>query len=162
MLCLFVSGVNAQNDSDSKTPTVLKTGDVCPDFSIEDIEENPRSLRDFKGKYLFIDVWASWCHPCIDQQPFLKKMAEELKNKNIVFLSLSIDDAKWRWQGAVQGYHFEGIQWHVQNKDFEAAFGIDRIPRCIVLDPDGKVVDPSVSRPSDPKTKEFLLQLKGI
>lgn len=151
-----------ENVADSEAKTKLVAGDLCPEFAFKDTTGAEVSIKSLRGKYVYIDVWASWCYPCRMEVPHLKKLEEELKDKNITFLGVSLDVTEWRWLGMIQGAKMDGIQWCVLNRDFQEQFDIPAIPRFILLDPEGKVVDPDVTRPSDPKTKELLLDLKGI
>ena len=65
----------------------LKRGNLAPEFlNYENDAGGTSSLKDFKGNYVYIDVWATWCRPCIAQIPYLKKLEEEYKNKNITFV----------------------------------------------------------------------------
>ena len=148
--------------ADSKPVTKLVAGDVCPEFALKDTTGNQVSLKNLRGKYVYIDVWASWCYPCRMEVPHLKRLEEDLKGRNITFVGISLDVHDWRWIGMIQGAKMDGIQWRVLNKDFQHAFDIPAIPRFILLDPEGKIEEPDMTRPSDPKTKAFLLDLKGI
>jgi thiol-disulfide isomerase/thioredoxin len=127
------------------------------------------SLSDLKGKYVYVDVWATWCGPCKVEIPHLKKLEAEMHGKNIAFVSMSIDDAKthkgsWEqanldWKAMVADKELSGIQimapkgWE---SDFVKAYKINGIPRFILIDPSGNVVDPNAPRPSSPKLKEKL------
>ncbi|RKD87887.1 TlpA family protein disulfide reductase [Mangrovibacterium diazotrophicum] len=162
MLCLFFSMAKAQNESNDQTKTVLKAGDICPAFALKDTTGAEVSFESFRGKYVYIDVWASWCYPCRKEIPFFKQLEKDFEGKNIAFVGVNVDFRDFRWLGSIQFDHIEGIQWKVVDKGFEEAFGIDRIPRCILLGPDGNVLKIKITRPSDPKTKEFLSDLKGI
>ena len=87
LLCLPLFGW-AGKDGDIK---VLKKGDACPKFIFKDMDGKEVSLEQFKGKYVVIDVWASWCQPCKQEFPNLKKLEEKYKDKNVVFVSISSD-----------------------------------------------------------------------
>ncbi len=141
----------------------LKVGDKCPAFTFEDMEGHSRSLDEFKGKYVFIDVWASWCYPCRKEYPYLQELEKKFEGQNVVFVGISSDHVVWRWKGAVENGKMSGVQWWVGNDtSFITAFRVDRIPRFILLDRKGQVLRLEMTRPSDPRTETMLRQLKGI
>jgi thiol-disulfide isomerase/thioredoxin len=118
-------------------------------------------LSDFNGKYVYIDVWATWCGPCIAEIPFLKKVEEKYEGKNIAFVSISVDVQKdfEKWKKFVKDKQLGGIQLFADknwNSDFIKSFGINSIPRFILIDPSGKVVSADAARPSDSKLSEQL------
>lgn len=121
------------------------------------------SLKDLKGKYVYIDVWATWCKPCVAEIPALKELEAELGDK-IYFVSISVDEPASieTWKKTVTEKQMKGIQLFA-NADaetpFDIAYKINSIPRFILIDPAGNVVKPDASRPSNPKTKEYLKTL---
>ncbi|EHQ25231.1 TlpA family protein disulfide reductase [Mucilaginibacter paludis] len=144
--------------------TLLKVGDKCPDFIFRDTtgyDGRNVKLSAFKGKYVLIDVWASWCAPCRAQYPHLVTLEEKMKNKAITFVSISIDTRIFRWKGPVLS-KMGGIQWMVRDETFEKAFGINMIPRFILLDKKGNVLSLKMPLPSHPELEQELNKLKGI
>ena len=105
---------------------VLKKGDVCPKFVFKDVDGEKMSLEQFKGKYVVIDVWASWCQPCKQEFPNLKKLEEKYKDKNIVFVSISSDaqERRWRFELGFLRERLELQWWIVGNENFMRAFEI--------------------------------------
>lgn len=87
----------------------LSVGKKAADFSLLDQHGKTVSLSDFKGKYVYIDVWATWCGPCVQEIPMLEKLAKQLADKNIVFLSISIDKNKEAWLEKIEQDKMEGI-----------------------------------------------------
>ena len=75
----------------------IKVGDPSPDFQYENRDGKVYSLKDFRGKYVLIDVWATYCSPCKKEIPFLEKIQEKFKNKNIVFVGIATDGVKEEW-----------------------------------------------------------------
>lgn len=121
-------------------------------------------LEDLKGKYVYIDVWATWCGPCRAEIPFLKKIEEDYKDKNIAFVSISIDVAKdfEKWKNFVTDKSLGGIQLFADkdwNSDFMKSYGVTSIPRFILIDPTGTIVKGDALRPSNPGLKEELDKL---
>jgi len=143
----------------------LNKGDPSPGFNYPDKDGNNVSLADLKGKYVYIDVWATWCGPCKREIPFLKEMDEEYKGKNIAFVSLSIDkmEHKEKWLKMIEEEDLKGIQIMADqdwNSEFVTAYNIKGIPRFILLDQEGNIVNSNAPRPSDPSLKEVLNTLE--
>jgi thiol-disulfide isomerase/thioredoxin len=144
--------------------TKLKVGDKCPDIIFRDTtgyEGKDVKLSQFKGKYVLIDVWASWCAPCRVQYPHFVALSKKMKDKAITFLSISIDNQVWRWKGIALN-QMGGIQWKIRNETFEKAFGINTIPRYILIDKKGVILSLNMTMPSHAELEQELLKLKGI
>lgn len=129
------------------------------------------SLDNFKGKYVYIDVWATWCRPCIAQIPFLKKMEEKYAHKKIEFISISTDNSStagsWdnalaKWKKMVKDKNLSGVQLYAgKDTKFAEEYLINGIPRFILIDPKGNIVNANAPRPSDPNL-EVLFKELGI
>ena len=135
----------------------------APNFDYENHAGGKTTLESLKGKYVYIDLWATWCGPCRAEIPFLKELEKGLHDKNIAFVSISTDSEKdhEKWRTFVKEKELSGIQLYADraNMDFIKAFNVNTIPRFILIDPSGTVVDADAARPSDPKLKE---QLAGL
>ncbi len=143
--------------------TELKVGDRVPAFVFRDTANRNVSLKQFKGKYVVIDVWASWCYPCKKEYPCLQKLAEKYKDKNIVFISLSSDTQEFRWRNELAWGKMTGNQWWIAGDESSMiAFRVSAIPRLILLDKKGRVMDLKLQKPSDPKFEDILSKLKGL
>jgi thiol-disulfide isomerase/thioredoxin len=139
-------------------------GQPSPSFTYENFKGGTTKLEDFKGKYVYIDVWATWCGPCRQEIPFLQKVEEKYHGKKIEFVSISVDQMKdhEKWKKMVADKSLGGVQLFA-DKDWSSAFvqayGINSIPRFLLIGPDGKVIDPDAARPSDPALVEQLDKL---
>ena len=135
----------------------------APNFDYENHAGGKTTLESLKGKYVYIDLWATWCGPCRAEIPFLKELEKSLHDKNIAFVSISTDSEKdhEKWRTFVKEKELTGIQLYADraNMDFIKAFNVNTIPRFILIDPSGTVVDADAARPSDPKLKEQLAVL---
>ncbi|WP_316804363.1 TlpA disulfide reductase family protein [Pedobacter nototheniae] len=134
---------------------------VAPDFNYVNNKGELVSLKSFRGKYVYIDIWATWCAPCIAEIPSLKKIEEQYKDKKIHFVSISVDTKtqKQQWLNFVEKNNLQGTQLMADNdfkSDFIQKFGINAIPRFILIGPDGKIIDNDAKRPSN---KELIKQL---
>ncbi|WP_104735878.1 TlpA family protein disulfide reductase [Hanstruepera ponticola] len=151
----------------------LPKGAESPTFEdYENYDGTKTSLEDLKGKYVYIDVWATWCGPCKAEIPALKAIEEEYHDKNIQFVSMSIDDdrthggswdqAREDWKAMVKDKELGGIQIFAPKgwqSEFVQNYKINGIPRFILIDPDGNVVTPDAPRPSSEKLKELFTEL---
>ena len=137
------------------------SGKPSPSFDYENYAGGKTKLEDLRGKYVYIDVWATWCGPCRAEIPHLQKVEEQYKGKNIQFVSISVDEMKNhdKWKQMVADKNLGGLQLFADNNwmsSFMTAYGINSIPRFILLDPQGNIVDPDAARPSDPALQEKL------
>lgn len=134
----------------------LTAGNPSPKFDYENFKGGKTSLESLKGKYVYIDVWATWCGPCRREIPSLQKVEEQYHGKNIEFVSLSIDAKKdyEKWRKFVDEKKLGGIQLFADNdwnSKFVQEYAIEGIPRFILVDPNGNIVSADAPRPSDPK-----------
>ena len=142
----------------------IAKGKPSPKFSYPDVNGKVVSLDDLKGNYVYIDIWATWCTPCLNEIPYLKEIEKEYHDKNIKFVSLSIDkqEVKDKWKQMVVEKELSGIQIMADNNfesEFIQAYGINAIPRFILIDPNGNIVSNNAPRPSDPALKELFTEL---
>ena len=149
-----------------KSMIALESGQPSPKFmDYIDHAGGTKSLDDFKGKFVYIDVWATWCGPCLREVPFLKEVEKEYHDKNIEFVSISIDVKKDfdKWKKMVVDKELTGTQLFADNNfnsEFIQAYGIRGIPRFILVDPQGNIVKASAPLPSDKKLTELFNNLE--
>ena len=149
----------------------IAKGKPSPKFeNYIDIKGGKKSLDSFKGNYVYIDVWATWCGPCIREIPALDKLEKEYHKKNITFVSISTDEsrrsggsweaAKKKWSNFVKDRNMRGIQlWSGKDTRFQQEYQINGIPRFILIDPQGNIVDANAPRPSDPRLRNIFNSL---
>ncbi len=138
-------------------------GKPSPDFKGVDVNGKQMSLKDFRGKYVYIDMWATWCGPCQKELPFLKKLEEKYTGRNITFVGLSIDADKAKWEARVKSGELCGTQLYIgRGSKFQADYRISGIPRFILLDPNGRIINPDMTRPSSEDTEKILNAQQGL
>jgi len=143
----------------------LPKGAPSPVFSnYENHAGGETSLTELRGKYVYIDVWATWCGPCKVEIPHLKKVEADYHGKNIEFVSVSIDRPKdyEKWIAMVTDKELVGVQLYADNNwesKFVKEYFIKGIPRFILVDPEGNIVSPDAPRPSNPKLRTLLEEL---
>jgi len=126
--------------------TVLKRsrlGETVPDFIQNDTEGKPVSFSAFKGKYVFVDFWASWCGPCRAENPNVLKAYQAYNAKNFTVLGISLDEKADSWKKAIKE---DGMPW-TQLSDLKGwknevstYYGIQGIPSSLLVDPQGKII----------------------
>ncbi len=135
------------------------------DPGLVDMKGKPVSLDDFKGKVVYIDFWASWCGPCRKMMPYSKKMHEQLtdkQRKNIVFLYISIDADTASWMKGIKDLEMLGTQFISPGNWKSKAcsyFQIGSIPRYMIMNKKGVIIDINAKRPADPAVLEELIKL---
>ena len=113
------------------------------DFTQNDVNGKPVSLSSFKGKYVLLDFWASWCKPCRMENPNVVKVYNKFKSKNFTILGVSLDQSKDAWVKAIENDH---LQWnHVSdlqqwNNAVAQMYHIQSIPGNFLIDPTGKII----------------------
>ena len=158
-------------DKAAKAADKIAPGKPCPDFCFYDQHGNKITLNNLKGKYVYIDFWATWCGPCKGEMPSLLALEKKFEGRKIEFVSISVDknDKKELWKKTIEEMQLGGIQLHLGEQwDWLKIFmpsGIS-VPRFVILDPQGNIVNAHAPRPSDPAATAMLEKLlddsKGI
>jgi len=135
-------------------------GKQAPDFSLPDVNGRVVSLTSFKGKFLLVDFWASWCGPCRAENPNVVKAYNEFKGRNFAILGVSLDKEKAPWQEAI---HADKLDWtHISDLKFwnskaVETFKFNGIPFNLLIDPSGKIIAQSLRGDDlENKLKEVL------
>lgn len=136
-------------------------GAVLPDIALEDPDGKIHRLTDFRGKYLYIDLWASWCGPCCREVPYLQELEKELKNPAVRFISISVDTDRKAWKEKMQQLNMHGDQYIVTGDDFVTMMNVKGIPHFLLYSKDGTLMQYKADRPSSgEKLKGMLSRLK--
>lgn len=141
----------------------LKEGSAAPDIVGRTPQGKELALSDFKGKYVFIDFWASWCAPCRREIPYLKEaLAYSENSDNLVVLSYSIDNDMDAWTGCIENSGLVHKNWiHIStlkgwNSEGIKLFGVTGVPFTALVGPDGNVVEFNL------RGEEMVKKLKAI
>jgi thiol-disulfide isomerase/thioredoxin len=142
----YISKLNAEIEKWKK----CEPGKQLNDYKFNDINGNEVAFSSFVGKLIYIDVWATWCGPCKTEIPLLKELEKKYKNDKIVFVSVSIDEDKEAWERMVKNDKLQGVQVWAESWKNELCsdFNISGIPRFILIDAKGLIIDPDAERPS--------------
>lgn len=161
---------HAASKQQQNASSKLTKGNPSPKFeNYINYKGGKTSLDALKGKYVYIDVWATWCNPCIAEIPALKSLEKKYHNKNIRFVSISIDDKRtagsWdkalaKWRKMVKDKNLTGTQLYAgEDIEFMRAYLVTGIPRFILIDPKGNIVAPNAPRPSNPALEKLFKEL---
>lgn len=122
------------------------------------LDGKPIALTNLNGRYILIDVWATWCGPCKQQSPYFEKFALKYKREKIQFVALSTDENIQKWYIAAKSKSKSVLQWHANNIDsFSKAYNVITIPRFILIDPNGNFVNANLPFPTE-ASFEILLR----
>ena len=141
----------------------LFRGQPAVAFTFEDGEGRRVSLSDFRGRYVYIDLWATWCGPCNAEIPALQRLEREFEGRNIAFVGISCDDSREAWRRFVDAKKLGGTQLFMgEDRSYMDSILCRGIPRFLLVDREGRFLDANMTRPSDPATAETLRALPGI
>ena len=125
-----------------------RVGMQAPSFTFTDVNNKTFSNNSFKGKYMFLDFWASWCEPCREENPKLVKLYQEYADRRIQFVGISIDMDKKNWKNAIRKDKLTGIQacdLKGSQSEIFNDFGLYDIPANFLIDKDGKIIARNIS-----------------
>lgn len=145
--------------------TYYSSEEMEKELKLKDINGEIKILDDlltsYKGNVIYVDFWASWCHPCREEMPFSKHLREYYKQKNVVFIYLAINDKFENWEIAIKEEGLESFQnsyfiTNPKNSKLIDELGINSIPRFLLYDKTGKLVNDNAPRPSDTEIKQEI------
>ena len=137
------------------------TGTPAPDITLDTPDGKQVQLKDIcKGKFTYIDVWATWCGPCKKEIPHMAKLVERFKdNDKVQFISISVDENVEAWKKMIEADKPEWAQFNIHgavNAQFSKDWGITGIPRFIMIDKNGNIFAADATRPSNEETAKTI------
>jgi len=134
-------------------------GDIADDFAAVDTKNNSVKLSSLKGKLIVIDLWATWCIPCLNEMPYFEKLKTQFKdNPDVAFVALCVNDDLKKWQQNVLKQNRQGIQLFA-DRDQMIPYKIITIPRTIIIDKDFKIVKMVGPELSSPQMSDYIIAL---
>lgn len=138
----------------------LSPGMPAPGFSLTDINGSEVALDDFLGKVVYLDFWASWCGPCLQQIPYAKELKKRMaEEEDLIFLYVSVDNDEKAWRNMVADREIQGVHVNVPGFSHEVPqnYNLRGVPTFYVIGRDGKIYDNRPPRPSQENVDEVLL-----
>jgi peroxiredoxin len=124
---------------------VVKVGDRAPEFSIKADNGKTITAKDFGGKLLILNFWASWCEPCVQEVPSLETLSTVLGPRGLVVLGVSQDKDPKAYQQFLDRFHVNFLTARDPGADIQTKYGTIQIPESYLIDTNGKVVEKIVS-----------------
>ena len=143
----LISIIEQQLIEQDRIDSYSRVGGEMPDVPIIDQQGNEHRLSEFKGRYVYIDLWASWCGPCNQEIPYLKELERTIGNDKVVFVSISIDEDSNAWKAAIKRHNLSGNQF-LGNETLATLLKVQGIPRFLIYDKEGRLLYPDAPRPS--------------
>ncbi len=137
----------------------LAPGAEAPGFTLTDIDGNEVSLSDFLGKVVYLDFWASWCGPCLQQIPHARELKKRMADQDdLVFLYISVDTDEQAWRNKVAEENIQGVHLNVAGfaHDVPQSYNLKGVPTFYLIGRDGKIFDNRPPRPSFEDVDEVL------
>jgi len=132
-------------------------------IDLNDVKYYGQSLDDvldkYKGKVIYLDFWASWCGPCRNEMPHSQELKKELEGKNVVFVYISVDQNAAKWKNMIDQLHISGDNYRANvtvRNNLVKEFNLQYIPRYVLINKTGEVVNQNARRPSDPLVKKDI------
>lgn len=133
-------------------------GKPAPQFTLPDAMGKTHKLDDFKGKVVYIDLWASWCGPCREETPAYRALYHKYqKDKRIAFMSIAVHDAVKNWKQAIAEDKPDWLQLFDKDGAVATQYAANMIPKFILIDKKGKIIDFTTWPPSNLKELEPML-----
>lgn len=138
-------------------------GDSAPNFSVPALPSGSMDLKDYRGQVVVVNLWATWCPPCVEETPSLVDFAEKMRNHGVVVLGISVDEDETALQDFVQKNHISYPIGRDPDRSLSARFGTYQFPETYILDRRGLVAEKVVGPTDwdDPRMERFVLALAG-
>ncbi len=138
----------------------LAPGQPAPEFTLTDINGKEVSLSDFLGKVVYLDFWASWCGPCMQQVPYARELKKRMADQDdLVFLYISVDTDQQAWRNKVAEENIQGVHLNVSGfaQDVPQSYNLKGVPTFYIIGRDGLIFDNRPPRPSHANIDEVML-----
>lgn len=148
---------NRMRNSKLRPKGGMQKGEKAPNLIFQDMEGRLHSMSELSGKWVYVDIWATWCTPCKAEIPSLKALEEKYKDGNIAFVSISIDNNHATWEKFVKDKQLGGLQlWAGDWTALPSEMELGSVPRFLLIDPQGNWFDSNAPRPSSMEIKQFF------
>ena len=167
---------NAPEEDSLKQLELVAEGQPVPHGEFTAMDENKVTIASFKGKYVVIDFWATWCAPCLEEAPIFEEMANKYAANNISFITMSVDQDKADWKEFITEKSWIGNHYWLGMNEEDPFFSLVysehmienlpvnlvSLPKYIILSPTGKILSNALLRPRDPAFEETLKKYLNV
>ncbi len=155
----FDAEVSTLNDINDFTLFAPPTYDEHRFLIWQEGESFEELISQFKGSVIYVDMWASWCRPCLEEAPYAMELKKELDGEHVVFLNVSVDEHEDDWLKAIDQYHITG--YHIRLSEsrrnpFQDRYRIKGYPTYLIFNKEGKLVKQDASWPSERGTARAI------
>ena len=142
----------------------LSKGAQVPDFTFQDFAGKSRRLSEFRGKYVLLEFWATWCAPCVAEFPHLKKAYETYRSRGFEILGLNRDDSAEAARVMIEKHQISWTQATSESIESVAVqgFRVQGLPATLLLDPEGRVVSTGAPKEARLRREKLLETLEGL
>jgi thiol-disulfide isomerase/thioredoxin len=145
-----------QSNTENNTATASRA--VLPEFELLDVNDKPVNLQDFKGKKLFVNLWASWCPPCRAEMPSIEKLYKSSDSNKVAFVMVSLDDNFEKAKNYVAKKKLKLPVYYPQ-RNLPGIFNVQSIPATFIFDESGNLIQ-AIEGSTDYNTSQFRDMLK--
>jgi cytochrome c biogenesis protein CcmG/thiol:disulfide interchange protein DsbE len=141
------------------TPPPVVAGSEAPDFSYPDLEGKTVSLSDYRGKLVLVNIWATWCKPCVDEMPSMEKLYDNFKDKEFEILAVSIDKLGEKAVRPFMEFHKLNFKALLDTRgEIQQVYRVTGIPESFIIDRDGVIIEKVIGSFdwSSPKAFKFF------
>jgi cytochrome c biogenesis protein CcmG/thiol:disulfide interchange protein DsbE len=144
-----------------RQPRPLEIGDSAPEFSVPAVPSGSLELKGYRGKVLVLNLWATWCPPCVEETPSLEQFAQKMRDENVMVVSLSVDEDLSALKNFIQNYHISYPVGRDPDRSLSARLGTVQFPESYIFDRRGMLADKVIGATdwNDPRMQEFVLRL---
>jgi thiol-disulfide isomerase/thioredoxin len=132
--------------------TIARVGGIAPDFEVQTLDGKTIRLRDYRGRYVLLDFWGTWCGPCVGELPHLKAIYKKFGgNKHFVMISLSLDDSRDELRSFIRKNAIpwpQGVLGEWSKSQVPVHYGVEAIPAIFLIGPDAKVLRKDLRGPA--------------
>jgi cytochrome c biogenesis protein CcmG, thiol:disulfide interchange protein DsbE len=142
-------------------PRPLAIGDTAPDFSVPALPSGSLDLKNYRGQVVVLNLWATWCPPCVEETPSLEQFAEKMRDRGVMVVSISVDENQSALQEFIQKYHLSFPVGRDPDRSLAARYGTFQFPETYILDRRGLVAEKVVGATDwdDARIQSFVLNL---
>ena len=144
-----------------RQPRPLAIGDSAPDFSVPAVPSGSLDLKTYRGQVVVLNLWATWCPPCVEETPSLEQFAEKMRDHGVIVLSVSVDEDQKALQDFIQKYQISYPVGRDPDRSLSARYGTVQFPETYILDRRGLLAEKVVGATDwdDPRMQDFVLGL---